>query len=820
MTTVSPARGRGCGRGAGRGRPAGATPVDPPAAQVQDQPPAIDAPAAPVQAPTMPIVIPSLQEALAQILSIYTGLAQAVSATTAAATSQTEGGHYTPDARTPEQVVQGLQTPEVAPVQPVAPVAPAAPVAPVVLVAPVAPVAPARAHVVPPMPDDEQRRLERFSRLQPPTFSGVEGEDAQGFLDKCQRMLRTAGPAFTWWEEFERRRPIGVKTLTCKQFSTVFLEKYVPQSHREELRCQFEWLTQGDMIVTQYELRFTQLAQHAAWMILTDRERIRRFVDGLNYPIRILMTRDRATAVTFEEVVDAARHIETDRRREREEREAKRPRGSGNFSGAMSRGQFQRRKGHSFRPPQSGRTESSGASSNRGHQGHQQSQPALSALLAQSSDPTSSVQGSSAARGSYQSPSPAPGRCYECAPTQSARGGGQVARGRPKGEDRTGGGQARFYALPDRKDASASNAVITGIILVCHRDASVLFDPGSTYSYVSSYFAHYLGTTRGYLALPVHVSTPVGDTIIMDHVYRSCLVTIGGLETRVDLLLLGMVDFDVILGMDWLYPYHAILDCHAKTVTLAIPGIPRIEWRGVTDFVPSRVISFLKAQRMVGKGYLSYLTFVRDVGAEAPSLDSVPVVRDFPDVFPADLPGMPPDRDIDFGIDLVPGTQPISIPPYRMALAELKEFKEQLQELLDKGFIRPSVSPWGALILFVKKKDGTMRMCIDYRQLNKATVKNKYPLPCIEDLFDQLQGARVFSKIDLRSGYHQLKIRDSDIMKTTFRMRYGHYEFLVMSFGLTNAPAAFMHLMNSVFWPYLDSFMIVFIDDILVYSRS
>ena len=146
------------------------------------------------------------------------------------------------------------------------------------------------------------------------------------------------------------------------------------------------------------------------------------------------------------------------------------------------------------------------------------------------------------------------------------------------------------------------------------------------------------------------------------------------------------------------------------------------------------------------------------------------MVQEFLDVFPSDLPGVPPDRDIDFAIDLEPGTKPISIPPYRMAPAELKELKDQLQDLLSKGFIRPSVSPWGAPVLFVKKKDGTMRMCIDYRQLNKVTVKNKYPLPRIDDLFDQLQGASLFSKIDLRSGYHQLKIRASDIPKTAFRI--------------------------------------------------
>ena len=150
----------------------------------------------------------------------------------------------------------------------------------------------------------------------------------------------------------------------------------------------------------------------------------------------------------------------------------------------------------------------------------------------------------------------------------------------------------------------------------------------------------------------------------------------------------------------------------------------------------------------------------------------------------------------------------------------MKELKTQLQELMDRGFIRPSISPWGASVLFVKKKDDTWRLCIDYRQLNKVTIRNKYPLPRVDDLFDQLQGAKVFSKIDLRSGYHQLRIRESDIPKTTFRTRYGHYEFLVMSFGLTNAPTAFMDLMNRVFHPYLDRFVIVFIDDILVYSRS
>jgi hypothetical protein len=202
------------------------------------------------------------------------------------------------------------------------------------------------------------------------------------------------------------------------------------------------------------------------------------------------------------------------------------------------------------------------------------------------------------------------------------------------------------------------------------------------------------------------------------------------------------------------------------------------------------------------------------------ALEKIPVVCGYADVFPDELPGMPPDRNIELAIKLQSGTAPISKRPYRMPPAELAELKKQLQELLNKGFIRPSTSPWGCPALFVKKKDESLRLCIDYRPLNAVTIKNKYPLPRIDLLFDQLVRAKVFSKIDLRSGYHQIKIRASDIPKTAFSTRYGLYEYLVMSFGLTNAPAYFMYLMNSIFMPELDKFVVVFINDILVYSKN
>ncbi|GJT06760.1 putative nucleotidyltransferase, ribonuclease H [Tanacetum coccineum] len=200
--------------------------------------------------------------------------------------------------------------------------------------------------------------------------------------------------------------------------------------------------------------------------------------------------------------------------------------------------------------------------------------------------------------------------------------------------------------------------------------------------------------------------------------------------------------------------------------------------------------------------------------------EEIVMVRDFPEVFPDDLSGLPPIQEIEFRIELIPGATPVAKSPYRLAPSEMEELSGQLKELQDKGFIRPSSSPWGAPVLFVKKKDGSFRMCIDYRELNKLTVKNRYPLPRIDDLFDQLQGSQFFSKIDLRSGYHQLRVHEDDIPKTAFRTRYGHFEFTVMPFGLTNAPAIFMDLMNRVCRPYLDKFVIVFIDDILIYSKT
>ena len=298
------------------------------------------------------------------------------------------------------------------------------------------------------------------------------------------------------------------------------------------------------------------------------------------------------------------------------------------------------------------------------------------------------------------------------------------------------------------------------------------------------------------------------------------MVQIDGVELCADLLIMTFYDFDIILGMDWLTKHHDIVNCFTKEVEFDVPNQARIVFQGERKIMSTCLISATKACKMIQKGCEAYLAHVIDTRKTEAKLEDIPVVNEFQDVFPVELSGLPPDRDVEFTIELLPGTAPISVTPYRMAPTDLRELKTQLQELLEKGYIQLSISPWGAPVLFVKKKDGTLRLCIDYRQLNRVTIKNKYPLPRVNDLFDQLQGARVFSKIYLRSGYYQLRIANADVPKTAFRTRYGHYEFLVMPFGLMNAPTVFMALMNKVFQPYLDKFVIIFIDDILVYSRD
>nr|GEV51690.1 hypothetical protein [Tanacetum cinerariifolium] len=350
------------------------------------------------------------------------------------------------------------------------------------------------------------------------------------------------------------------------------------------------------------------------------------------------------------------------------------------------------------------------------------------------------------------------------------------------------GARGQAYALRDGDQNLGPNVVI-GTFLLNNRYARVLFDSGSDKSFVNVNFSRLIDIEPVKVDHSYEVELADGRVVSTNTILRGCALNLVNHLFEIDLMPIELGTFDVIIGMDWLILHDAVIVCRKKEV-----HVPLKKWMLVV-----KVIEKEPAER---------------------HLKDMPVICKFPDVFPEDLPGLPPPRQVEFKIELVLGAAPVARAPYRLAPSEMKELAKQLQELSDKGFIRPSSSSWGASVLFVKKKAGSFRMCIDYRELNKLTIKNRYPLPRIDDLFYQLQGSSVYSKIDLRSGYHQLRVREKGIPITTFRTRYGHYEFQVMSFGLTNAPAVFMDLMNWVCRPFLDKFVIVFIDDILIYSKN
>ena len=296
--------------------------------------------------------------------------------------------------------------------------------------------------------------------------------------------------------------------------------------------------------------------------------------------------------------------------------------------------------------------------------------------------------------------------------------------------------------------------MIIGIISVYDHDAYALVDPRATHSFISVPFTERHQIESQPIDGRMVVSVPNWDTMISERIVLGSRLVIQNKDFPADLIVLGIHDFDIVLGMNWLSKHRATLDCYKKEVRLVHLEEPGVIFRGIKKEIAPSLINAMTAWKMLRKGCQGYLEFVVDRRQEGTRLEDIPIVKEFPNVFPYDISSLPPDRAIEFVIELIPRTEPISIPPYRMAPAELKELKAHLEELLSKGFIRPSTSPWGAPVLFVKKKDGSLRLCIDYRQLNRATIHNQYPLPRIDEVFDQFHESRVYSKIDLRSGYH------------------------------------------------------------------
>ena len=608
--------------------------------------------------------------------------------------------------------------------------------------------------------------------------------------------LHFEGEATIWWETVGFQH--DVVHMDWATFEGLFREMYFNVNHRRALATQFEALTQGSMTVLEYYHRFMELAQYSRALVEDVTFLISKFLahlrpaikDKLDAHVFASMTDCLAAAQRAEQSVDSKFQ---ERQRSRDQRgrapqrsgwqsQGQQSSGSSSSTGSSSRGRYSPygcfscgQPGHHKKncpqrqqrsPLSSGGTSGSGSSGSPSLQStarptqprgsgfpqyqQQSSQPQYSQPYQHQYRPQGSGYGSGYQTLAYGSQT---SQGYH-APTSGAS---SSQHGRGRGRDKGKAVQAYALHAPESHDTDAGGTV-EGMILVSNSWAHALFDSGASHSFISVAFAGVLGLEYENLGQALAVSVPVGGTCNLSLVCRSVRIDISGRRLIADLIIMPLVRFDVILGMDWLSRYRAVIDCFSRRVILLTKNGPIVYQASQFAIRPSPVLRSLLGGRRRLETYGSLFAMDGEVetGVRHPGL----VVEEFPDVFPDELPGLPPDREIEFCIDLVPGAQPVSITPYRMAPAELVELRKQLDELLEKGYIRSSTSPWGAPVLFAKKADGSLRLCVDYRKLNQLTIKNKYPLPRIDDLFDQLGGSCYFSKIDLRFGYHQLKIRE------------------------------------------------------------
>jgi hypothetical protein len=585
------------------------------------------------------------------------------------------------------------------------------------------------------------------------------------------------------------------KVFTWEEFKEKFRTFHVLESVVELKRREFEDLKQGSSTMMAYIKEFTRLSRYASDEVSTDNKRVKRFLKGLDPYAAMQMKLTKPH--NFQELMDTAITWENDyklvqmSRLKRAKMEAKRVQPTRSTPNLI------------FKP----RVRTGGAPPNRkmftpkgqiichncGLPGHVKNECMKPRIICHTCGKEGHIWPDCPSK-------PAGG--WPVNSRVKTGGGGQLAsRGGGSGKNGNGKRGQPFGKLncTSLEEANNSETVVIGMLNILTHPDKVLFDTGATTSFISKNFVEKYGLRCQTIVHPLTVVTARGK-LLVTHLKPDQIITISDYPYYADLYVLPLKNIEVVLGMDWMSKHGVHIDCEEKTVSIKKPGGGRITYQADkhTHVEIGIQLNTLKEAK----------------------LDDIPVVNEFIDVFPQELPGMPPDQEIEFTIDLKPGTTPISQAPYKMAPKELKELKEQLDELESKGFIQESISPWGSPVIFVDKRDGGRRMCGDFKNLNNVTIKNKYPLPRIQDLFDQVHGAGVFSKIDLRSGYHQIKIKPEDVPKTAFVSRYGHHEYLVVPFGLTNAPAIFMNLMNKIFMPYLDKFGIVFIDDILIYSKD
>ncbi|KAJ9539506.1 LOW QUALITY PROTEIN: hypothetical protein OSB04_032239 [Centaurea solstitialis] len=665
-----------------------------------------------------------------------------------------------------------------------------------------------------------------FMACQPPNFLGekdpvissrwvseVEGAFLTSFSPAevkvrfAANLLRKA--AKDWWNVvYSSRTPEQVEAMTWEEFKGLFKAEFEPQVEIERLTNEFLYMKQTTESVSEITEKFLEKSCFCPNYVADKTMKMYRYGQMLKAEIRefVLMT----NCTNFQQMFEKARlrESELERQGKCKKEEHSQVHSNKKFKGMVSEGKREYPKCSKCGRNHPGECRPSLITCYKcGKTGHSSRDCRVAARLCfRCFQPGHFAHECPNAAASTQLSGVAPLKAIEAGPAKKV----EIPKGR-----------ARVFQLT-AEEAKVEPEVVTGIFPVNSKPALVLFDTGASKSFVSTSFCKGFSNVMGRLDEPLEVEIADEKSVIVRNIYRGNIIELGGVRFRVDLIPIPMKEINVVLGMSWLGRHGAWFDCEGQRVKIRNPSGGDLIITGNGTKRPPRTCSLAKARRYVKGGGMSYLVYVAEIAGEKKrkTVADVPVVRDFPDVFPEDLPGVPPERQVEFGIDLIPGAAPVAKAPYRLAPPEMQELSNQLEELLGKGFIRPSSSPWGAPILFVKKKDGSMRMCIDYRELNKLTVKNRYPLPRIDDLFDQLQGAAWFSKIGLRSGYHQVKVREEDVQKTAFRTRYGHFEFVVMPFGLTNAPAVFMDLMNRVCRPMLDKSVIVFIDDILIYSKT
>ena len=643
--------------------------------------------------------------------------------------------------------------------------------------------------------------MPKFIKYQPPAFKGMfDPPAAENWLTRLEKIFevlecpsemkarmaiyKMEEDADRWWKNTAvvmRGRNIP---LTWESFLKEFNEKYFPRSVRLEKEREFLAIQQGDAeSFDNYLARFIRLSRYSSYLEFKDDEKWSSdmLIRGLKPEMEEKLVARQFTK--FNKAVEVCRLTEGNLLRVRANKNV-------NNRGGFSQGNtFQKRKGQGFFSK--GNNKKPFRPEKKGYQSPQPLRPCPRCGKIHLGR---SCEGQLICHACKK-----PGHFIKDCPQR-------VAEHRPQN-------QGRVFAMT-HEEAQKSPEMIQGTILLHGNTLHALFDSGASHSFISYECAKRLGLSIDKLSYDLNVSTPMGVKTVTADVCLNCGINVEGHGSVIDLICLPLQHLEVILGLNWLTANNVLLDCGNKRVVFPKPQTK------LDANINLNLLSLAKVEKCLEKGCQGYMVFFSVQAETNLTLENIPVVNEFPEVFPEDISGLPPEREVEFAIEIVPGAGSVSKAPYRMAPNEMIELKKQIEELLEKGFIRPSVSPWGAPVLFVRKKDGSLRLCIDYRELNKVTVKNKYPLPRIDDLLDQLSGSSVFSKIDLRSGYHQLRVKAADIPKTAFRTRYGHYEFLVMPFGLTNAPAVFMDYMNRIFRQYLDQFVVVFIDDILIYSKS